>query len=81
MREVAAELDQTILFVTVACENPDDTPCNGPGFPAGSLGNADPGDSVVVTLDYKYSLITPLPGFIDADNKIDLQSVTEMRVE
>ena len=36
---------------------------------------------MVVTLDYKYSLITPLPGFIDTDNKIDLQTVTEMRVE
>lgn len=81
VREAADNLDQTILIVTVTCENPDDTPCNGPGFPSGDLGNAEAGDSVVVTLDYKYSLITPLPGFIDTDNKIDLQSVTEMRVE
>ena len=81
VREVAGGLDPAILIVTVSCENPDDTPCNGPGFPLGDLGNAEPGDSVVVTLDYKYSLITPLPGFIDTDNKIDLLTVTEMRVE
>jgi len=81
VREAADNLDQTILIVTVTCEKPDDTPCTGPGFPSGDLQNAQPGDSVVVTLDYKYSMITPLPGFIDTDNKIDLQSVTEMRVE
>lgn len=81
VREVAGGLDPAILVVTVTCENPDDTPCDGPGFPLGDLGNAEAGDSVVVTLDYQYNLITPLPGFIDSDNKIDLQSVTEMRVE
>lgn len=81
VREVAGGLDPAILIVTVSCEKPDDTPCTGPGFPAGDLANASAGDSVVVTLDYKYSLITPLPGFIDTDNKIDLQTVTEMRVE
>jgi Flp pilus assembly protein TadG len=81
VREAADNLDQTILIVTVTCEKPDDTPCTGPGFPAGDLQNAQSGDSVVVTVDYKYSMITPLPGFIDTDNKIDLQSVTEMRVE
>jgi Flp pilus assembly protein TadG len=81
VREVAAELDQAILQVTVKCEKPDDTPCTGAGFPAGDLRHAESGDSVIVTVDYKYSLITPLPGFIDSDNKIDLQSVTEMRVE
>jgi Flp pilus assembly protein TadG len=81
VREAADNLDQTILIVTVTCEKPDDMPCTGPGFPAGDLQNAQSGDSVVVTVDYKYSMITPLPGFIDTDNKIDLQSVTEMRVE
>jgi len=81
VREAAANLDQAILIVTVTCEKPDDTPCTGPGFPAGDLHHGTPGDSVLVTLDYKYSLITPLPGFIDTDNKIDLQTVTEMRVE
>ena len=81
VREVAADLDQTVLVVTVTCEKPDDTPCTGPGFPAGDIQNASEGDSVVVTIDYQYNLITPLPGFIDSDNKIDLKSVTEMRVE
>jgi len=71
--EVSAGLDQSTLVVTVTCEDPSDfvVLCGATGA----------GDSVVVTLDYQYSLITPLPGFIDTDNKIDLQSVTEMRIE
>lgn len=73
VRDVAAELDQTILVVTVTCEDSSDV--------AVLCSAASAGDSIVVTLDYKYSLITPLPGFIDTDNKIDLQSVTEMRLE
>ena len=81
VREAANNLDQAVLIVTVTCEKPDDSPCIGSGYPDGDLRLGKPGDSVVVTLDYKYSLITPLPGFIDTDNKIDLQSITEMRVE
>ena len=80
VREAGDNLDQTILAVTVTCQQPDDTPCTG-SLPAGELGNGQTGDSVIVTVDYSYSLITPLPGFIDTDNKIDLQSVTEMRIE
>lgn len=81
IREVADNLDQAILAVTIECQEPDDTPCTGPGFPAGDIRNGETGDSIVVTLDYQYSMITPLPGFIDSDNKIDLKSVTEMRIE
>ncbi|MBT8216416.1 MAG: pilus assembly protein [Acidimicrobiia bacterium] len=81
IREVADNLDQAILTVTIECQQPDDTPCSGPGFPAGDIRNGEAGDSIVVTLDYQYNLITPLPGFIDSDNKIDLTSVTEMRIE
>ena len=81
IREVADNLDQAILTVTIECQQPDDTPCTGPGFPAGDIRNGETGDSIVVTLDYQYSMITPLPGFIDSDNKIDLKSVTEMRIE
>jgi Flp pilus assembly protein TadG len=80
VREAAAGLDPAILAITVACEKPDDSPCTG-GFAAGDLRNGEAGDSVLVTVDYQYNLITPLPGFIDSDNKIDLKSVTEMRVE
>ncbi len=79
--ETADNLDQTILNVVVTCEKPDDSPCKGGGFPDGDLRNGQSGDSVLVTVDYQYNLITPLPGFIDSDNKINLQSVTEMRVE
>lgn len=81
IREVADNLDQAILTVTIECQEPDDTPCTGPGFPAGDIRNGETGDSIVVTLDYQYNMITPLPGFIDSDNKIDLKSVTEMRIE
>ena len=80
VREAAAKLDQTILLVTVSCEKPDDTPCSG-SLALGDLGNGQAGDSIVVTVDYRHDLITPLPGFIDSDNKVDLQSVTEMRIE
>ena len=78
--ETADNLDQVILAVTVECQMPDDTLCTGT-HPAGDLRNGETGDSIVVTVDYQYNLITPLPGFIDTDNKIDLQSVTEMRIE
>jgi Flp pilus assembly protein TadG len=80
VREAADNLDQTILSITVTCQQPDDSPCPG-SLPPGELGNGQTGDSVVVTVDYQYNLITPLPGFIDTDNKIDLQTVTEMRIE
>ena len=79
VRETAPNLDQVILAVTVTCEQPDDSPC--PGGTPGDLSNGEAGDSVVVTIDYRYNLITPLPSFIDSDNKIDLKSVTEMRIE
>ncbi len=81
VREAGSNLDQVVMVVTVECEQPDDTPCTGPGFPAGDLNHAVTGDSVVVTVDYTYDLITPLPGFINSGNDIQLQSVTEMRVE
>ncbi len=81
VREASGALDQAILVVTVKCEQPDDTPCNGPGHPPGHLGNAVTGDSVVVVVDFTYDLITPLPSFINNGNNIVLQTITEMRVE
>ena len=80
VREAADNLDQAILTVTITCQKPDDSDCTG-SFPAGDLRNGVTGDSILVTLDYQYPMITPLPGFIDSDNKIDLQTVTEMRIE
>jgi len=79
VREAAANLDQTILGVTVKCEKPDDTPC--PGTPLGHISNAVSGDSIIVVVDYTYDLLTPLPGFINSGNDVVLQSVTEMRFE
>jgi Flp pilus assembly protein TadG len=81
VREAGNNLDQAILAVTVECQKPNDHKCTGPGFPAGSLNNAVTGDSVIVTVDYTYDLITPLPGFLNSGNDVALKSVTEMRVE
>ena len=81
VRESGSNLDQTILTVTVKCERPDNTPCNGPGHPPGHLSHAVTGDSVIVIVDYTYDLITPLPNFINEGNNVALQTVTEMRVE
>ncbi|NNC91683.1 MAG: pilus assembly protein [Acidimicrobiia bacterium] len=84
VREAGSGLDQTILGVTVKCEEADDSPCMsisaGPD-PVGSLSHAEVGDSIVVILDYTYNLITPLPNFVAEGNSVSLQSVTEMRVE
>ena len=81
VREAAKNLDPAILSVTVACEKPDNLACTGSGFPPGDLNHAVTGDSVIVTVDYTYDLITPLPGFIGSGGDITLQSVTEMRFE
>lgn len=74
VREAASGLDQSILAITVTCKDRD-------GGSTCDLGDAESGDSIVVTVDFQYNLITPLPGFIDSDNKIDLRSITEMRIE
>lgn len=81
VREAANNLDQTILGVTVKCEEPvTNVPCTGTAV-AGELSNAVSGDSVIVVVDYTYDLLTPLPGFINSGNNVVLQSITEMRVE
>lgn len=79
VREAGAELDQAILAVTITCEKSDDSLC--PGGTPGNLANGSAGDSVIVTVDYVYDLITPLPGFLNSGNDIALRSVTEMRIE
>jgi len=81
VRDVASNLDQAKLSVTVVCQEPDDSPCDGPGFPPGDLNHASTGDSVIVTVDYIYDPITPLSNFIGGGGGITLRSVTEMRVE
>lgn len=81
VRATAVNLDQDLLTVTITCEQPDDTPCNGPGNPPGHLSHATTGDSVIVKLEYDFSLLTPLPNFINSTNSVALVSITEMRVE
>jgi Flp pilus assembly protein TadG len=77
VREAIGSLDQSLVVVTVACQEPDGDPCGG----SGDLANADAGDTVIVTVGYDYELVTPLPGFLGIGPSISLQSTTEMRVE
>ena len=82
VREVAASLDQALLTVTVECQEPDGAPCSdGGATPPGSLSLGESGDAVVVTVQYPYSMFTPLPNFIGGGGNIPLKSVTEMRIE
>ena len=82
VRDVTGDLDQTVLTVTVECHQPDGTLCtDGGGTPPGTLSLGKPGDAVVVTVNYPYNMITPLPNFIGGGSQIALKSVTEMRIE
>lgn len=82
VRGVTTDLDQSVLAVTVECHQPDGSLCSdGGATPPGSLSLGQTGDSVVVTVDYVYSMFTPLPNFIGGGSQIPLQSVTEMRIE
>lgn len=71
--------EETNMTVTVEC---------GPGLaPTGSC-PSDPGDSVVVDVDYEYDLITPLAGimgFITGDlvewSTLTISSTANMRLE
>lgn len=72
-----SKLDTAELTITIKCEDPGGNPCAGTGL----IDDATTGDTVIVQLDYKYKMITPLPNFINDDGKFDLRSITEMRVE
>lgn len=82
VRDVTSDLDQALLTVSVECHQPDGTLCDdGGATPPGSLSLGQTGDAVVVTVQYPYSMITPLPNFISSGGVINLKSVTEMRIE
>jgi Flp pilus assembly protein TadG len=80
VRAMWSELDQGSLTIAITCEKPDDTLCTGDSA-AGDLANAESGDSLVVTVDYVYSMITPLPRLIGMGSTMDLSSTSEMRIE
>jgi Flp pilus assembly protein TadG len=80
VRAMWSDLDQAALTVIITCEKPDDTLCTGDAT-AGDLANAEAGDSLVVTVDYVYSMITPLPRMIGMGTTMDLSSTSEMRIE
>jgi Flp pilus assembly protein TadG len=80
VRAMWSELDQDALTIAITCEKPDDSLCTGDAT-AGDLANAESGDSLVVTVDYVYSMITPLPRLIGMGTTMDLSSTSEMRIE
>lgn len=80
VRSMWPNLDQSALTVTVTCEKPDDSLCTGSSS-AGDLSNGATGDSVVVTVSYAYTMITPLPSIMGLGPTWDLSSTTEMRLE
>ncbi len=80
VRQMTQNLDQSVLTVATACAEPAGRPCTG-DFAAGDVRNGVTGDSVVVTVTYSYSVITPVPRFIGLGSSLDLTSVTEMRYE
>ena len=82
VRGVTVGLDQTVLDVTIECQQPDGTLCSdGGATPPGSPSLGQSGDSVVVKVDYLYNMFTPLPNFLGGDSQIPLTSITEMRIE
>ena len=80
VRQMTQNLDQGALTVVAACAEPAGIPCTG-DFAAGDVRNGITGDSIVVTVTYSYSVITPVPRFIGLGSSLDLTSVTEMRYE
>jgi hypothetical protein len=80
VRETTANLDQDNLTVSSTCEEPGGVLCTG-DFGPGDVRNGEPGDSVIITVAYTYGVITPIPRMIGLGSNIDLESVTEMRIE
>ncbi|NND14040.1 MAG: pilus assembly protein [Acidimicrobiia bacterium] len=79
----SGQLNPALLTVTIECVEPGGNPCvkASVSAPAGDLRNAEPGDKARITVGYPYTLLTPLPGFINVDSLVDLRSITEMRIE
>ncbi len=77
VRDVAENLDQAELTVTVTCRRPDMSPCPGGNFAA----EWEPGGTVIVTLDYEHQFLTPIGGFMGLGDTHHLSSAVEMRIE
>jgi Flp pilus assembly protein TadG len=65
-------LDQSKLNVTVTCQRP-----SGSSFTSCSGTQWQPGDGVLVTVHYDYSMLWPLA----FGNHLDLSSTVQMRIE
>lgn len=77
VRDVAWNLDQTDLTVTVTCTKADGSACPGVSYDS----EWEPGGSVIVTVQYTYHLITPLTGLLGIGPDEQLQSDITMRIE
>jgi len=77
VRAASAHLDQSLLTVTVECRKADDTACPGASFPA----EWESGGTVMVTVDYDYSFMTPVPELVGVSPTRTLTSTVEMRIE
>lgn len=77
IRVVTADLDQTLLTVTVDCRLADGTDCPGVDFDT----EWEPGGSVIVTTQYDHPYLTPATGFMGLGSSHLLTSSVEMRIE
>jgi Flp pilus assembly protein TadG len=73
VRESLSGTDPAAITVTVACRKAGGTPC-------GSLADAAPGDTVVVTVEVEHDWVTPLGAGFGAGG-ITLTKTSEMRIE
>lgn len=79
-REVSANLDQTKLKVAMECHDSADVPCTG-SFPSGDIRNAESGDSILVTIGYVHSTVTPMANWVGLGPDLTMSSETRMRFE
>ena len=79
-REVSANLDQGKLKVSAECRDPGDALCTG-SFAVGDIRNAVSGDTIVVTVDYVHSTITPMANWVGLGPDLAMTSETKMRFE
>ena len=71
VREVAGRLNNSALTITVACRTTSGASCSG------GVGGATTGNTLLVTVNYSYSMLTP----IAFGTNIPLSSTAQMRVE
>jgi Flp pilus assembly protein TadG len=77
VREASSDFDQADLTVEVDCEKPDGTACPGVDFDS----EWESGDMLIVTVNYAYDFMTPMPRMIGIGSSRTISSTVEMRIE